>query len=74
MESKHVPVIKTVDQSDGSCDVHFTAEVAGGYLVHILVGPNKVLLPGSPLSLTVEPGPPCVETMQVAIDGATYAR
>ena len=67
-------VVRTFDQLDGSCVITFTTDVAGVYSVPILGGTRKELVPGTPLMLPVEPGPPEALRMTVSLEGATLAR
>lgn len=67
-------ILQTMDQADGSCNIGFKAEVAGIYTLHVLGGPSKELLPGSPVELTVEPNAPVAHMLVVSTEGASAAR
>eukprot|EP00854_Cymbomonas_tetramitiformis_P001872 gene1872-2542_t len=61
--------VHTVDLGDGSCEVRFEAEVAGQYLLHVIGGESKELLPGSPFFVNVLSVMPSSETSTVSIVG-----
>jgi hypothetical protein len=54
--------------------LQFVTDVAGQYSVPILGGARKELVPGTPLRVTVQPGPPTALRLTVTLEGATLAR